>query len=221
MTIFRYQRIVSSPSSVVGGASAANAVSSLVTGSPAPLPVAAVSNSFPVWPQISRFDNDAVGANPQTIWLAPGVATSGQSAGFAAISNVFLLTLGLPVALSPNLVVAMSVFADNGVEARIQAFNFLGTAVPLVEIFPSNLNVPLKDGTVTDPNSENVATPPYGWQQVRFYSINTSGTFVGLGVQLVFSFEVLNYTTNGDANPGGLAFIADIYGDLPLVTPPG
>jgi hypothetical protein len=207
-----HSRISSNTASVVAASTAQNAVDALLAGTPTGFTVTTVTNPFPLWPQILRFNGDNVGANPQTIWVSPGTATPGQSIGFAAAAPPILLTAG---SILNDLKVNMTVFADNAVEARIQAYTVVNLPLLPTLIPTTNLNVPLTDGTITDPNAQNTPTPPFGWQNVRYYSTEAlPGAFVALGLQIVFSFQVLNYNDNGPANPAGLSFIADVYGDV-------
>jgi hypothetical protein len=208
--VFTHQRI-SSNTGVFAATTAQNAVDALLAGGPSPFTVTPVANPFPLWPNILKFNNDVDGSNPQAIWVAPGTATPGQTIGFAAATTIAITA---PLLLT-SLKVSMAVFADNAVEARVQAYTVTTLPVLPVLIPIPNLNVPLTDGTITDPNAENTATPPFGWQNVRYFSLETAPAQpIALGVQIVFSFQVLNYNDNGPANPAGLAFIADVYGDL-------
>lgn len=172
---------------------------------------------FPLWPQLTPFTNDnsaLAGAAPQTVWISP-TAAQGQKIGFAQQSSSFSVGLGIV----SDFVITLAVFSDNAVDARIQAFNTLGVVIP-VQLTASNLNVLLTDGENSDPSSQNVVTPPYNWQNVLYYTINATlpaSTLAALGVMFIISFDILNYLTNGDTNPAGIAFVADIYGDLPSV----
>jgi hypothetical protein len=215
MPFIQYARLVSSTLNMTAAATAQDAVDALIGGT-AINNVVPVANPFPVWPNILRFDSDTVGTDPTPVWAFPGVATQGQSIGFAVTTGPILLSVA-PIALTPNLFVDLAVFADNAVEARVQAYSVVDLGLPSL-LNVSNFNVALTDGNISDPSATNPVTPPYGWQNVRYYSAQGAAvSFVGIGIQIVISFQVMNYLDNGPVNPGGLSFIADIYGDLPLL----
>jgi len=203
------QRIVSSTGNVVTAANRAAAVTSLLAGG-APNAVN-VGNAPLIWPQISKFDNDNNAAfnsqpNPQFLWTQP-VPLPGETKGFAARSSNIPLSAGV----FGEFVIAMAVFADNAVTARIQASSDLSV---IIIPGPSNLNVDLNAGSL-NPNTGIFPDNhfPYNWQNVRFYTIPVSFGVLNanLNLSFVFSFEVANYVNNGATNTAGLAFVADIY----------
>ncbi|WP_019421441.1 hypothetical protein [Paenibacillus sp. OSY-SE] len=207
MPIIPIQRLTSSTANVVSAADKATAASLALAGA-APN-VVNVGNAPLIWPQLRKFDNDNTGfagvADPQAVWTQ-STFIPGETHGFAAVS----VTVPLTVGILNNFVIALTVFADNAVTARIQAVSTLG-----VSLFPvPGLDVDLNAGSLNPVTgiTTDVANP-YNWQNVRFYSIPASlGLIsVAIGVRFVFSFQVTNYLTNGAINTAGLAFSADIY----------
>ncbi|RAP74806.1 hypothetical protein [Paenibacillus montanisoli] len=205
MPLVAKQRITSQTSNVVFAATEAAAVTAALTGVGGS-PVVAVSNPFPFWPTIQKYANDnnptfGAAANPAYIW-SETPADPGESFGFAAISN------SIPTLFTDNqYVITVTVFSDNAHTLRISAYDDEGL------IPATNLNIFLNDGDTTSFNpSENGISPPYGWQNVRSYTINTIVS-VGIfdNVRFIISFTGVNYDSNGPENPAGLAFIADIY----------
>ncbi|WP_028546795.1 hypothetical protein [Paenibacillus taiwanensis] len=207
MPLIPIQRLTSSTTNVVSAADRATAVSNLLLGA---VPnVVNVGNAPKIWPQPSKFDNDntifSAAANPQFVWTQP-TFVPGESHGFAAAS----ITIPLTVGIVNDFLIALTVFADNAVTARIQAYSTLG-----ISLFPvPGLDVDLNAGSL-DPLTGLTTdiAPPYNWQKTRFYSVPASlGLIsVALGVTFVFSFQVSNYFTTGAVNTAGLAFAADIY----------
>jgi len=204
------QRIVSSTGNVVTGANRVAAVTSLLAGGAAN--AVNVGNAPLIWPQISKFDNDNNTAfnsqpNPQFLWTQP-VPLPGETKGFAARSSNIPLSLGA----FGEFVIAMAVFADNAVTARIQAVNQAGIVILPVPV--TGLDVDLNAGSL-NPNTGIFPDNhfPYNWQNVRFYTIPVSFGLLSaaLNLSFVFSFEVANYVNNGATNTAGLAFVADIY----------
>lgn len=207
MPLVPIQRLTSSTANVVSAPDRVTAVNSLLAGA-APN-VVNVGNAPTIWPQLAKFDNDntvfAAAPNPQFVWTQP-FFIPGETHGFAAAS----LTIPLTIGVVNDFLIALTVFADNAVTARIQAFSSLG-----INLFPvPGLDVDLIAGSL-DPTTgltTDVANP-YNWQNVRFYSIPASLGLINIniGVRFVFSFQVTNYFTNGAINTAGLAFAADIY----------
>lgn len=207
MALIPIQRLTSSTTNVVSAPDRVTAVNSLLAGA-APN-VVNVGNAPTIWPQLAKFDNDnttfAAAPNPQFVWTQP-TFIPGETHGFAAVSVTIPLTIGV----INEFLIALTVFADNAVTARIQAFSSLG-----IDLFPvPGLDVDLNAGSLNPVTgvTTDVANP-YNWQNVRFYSIPASLGLItlNLGVRIVISFQVTNYLTNGAINTAGLAFAADIY----------
>ncbi|CAH8717043.1 hypothetical protein M5W83_20465 [Paenibacillus thiaminolyticus] len=207
MPLIPIQRLTSSTANVVSAADRVTAVNSLLSGA-APN-VVNVGNAPLIWPQLAKFDNDntsfAAVPNPQFVWTQP-TFIPGETHGFAAAS----VTIPLQIGVVNDFLLALTVFADNAVTARIQAFSSLG-----INLFPvPGLDVDLNAGSLNPVTgiTTDVANP-YNWQNVRFYSIPASLGLISIniGLRFVFSFQVTNYLTNGAINTAGLAFAADIY----------
>ncbi|MBN3523163.1 hypothetical protein [Paenibacillus apiarius] len=207
MPIIPIQRLTSTTANVVSADTRANAAILALSGA-APN-VVNVGNAPLIWPEIRKFDNDntifSLAPDPQAVWTQP-TFIPGETHGFAAVSITVPLTIGIV----NDFLIALTVFADNAVTARIQAVSSLG-----ISLFPvPGLDVDLNAGSL-DPTTgvtTDVANP-YNWQRVRFYSIPASLGLINIsiGVRFVFSFQVTNYLTNGAINTAGLAFAADIY----------
>lgn len=212
MPLVPIQRLTSSTANVVSAPDRVTAVNSLLAGA-APN-VVNVGNAPTIWPQLAKFDNDntvfAAAPNPQFVWTQPAFIP-GETHGFASAS----VTIPLQIGVVNDFLIALTVFADNAVTARIQAFSSLG-----INLFPvPGLDVDLIAGSL-DPTTgltTDVANP-YNWQNVRFYSIPASLGLINIniGVRFVFSFQVTNYFTTGAINTAGLAFAADIYQNVLL-----
>ncbi|NMM51818.1 hypothetical protein [Paenibacillus aquistagni] len=207
MPLVPIQRLTSLTTNVVAADTRAGAVTALLAGS-APN-VVNVGNAPTIWPQPSKFDNDntvlAAAPDPQFVWTQ-NAFIPGETHGFAAASVTIPLTIGVV----NDFLIALTVFADNAVTARIQAFSPLS-----LSLFPvPGLDVDLQAGSLNPITgiTTDVANP-YNWQKTRFYSIPASlGLIsVALSVTFVFSFQVTNYLTNGAINTAGLSFAADIY----------
>ncbi|MBG9736806.1 hypothetical protein [Paenibacillus alvei] len=212
MPIIPIQRLSSSTANVVSAPDRATAAALALAGAPGN--VVNVGNAPLIWPELRKFDNDntifAAVPDPQAVWPTP-VFTPGESFGFAAVS----ITIPLSIGIFNDFLIALTVFADNAVTARIQAVSTLG-----ISLFPvPGLDVDLTAGSLNPVTgiTTDVANP-YNWQKVRFYSIPASLGLINisLGVRFVFSFQVTNYLTNGAINTAGLSFNADIYQATPI-----
>jgi hypothetical protein len=213
MPLVPIQRIVSTTSNTIGAANRAAAVTSALNGDAGN--TVDVSNTFAYWPLINKYDDDnnpsfGPSPNPQAVWTQiPPV--SGESHGFAVVSNVIPLSVGV----ANDFLIALTAFADNAHTLQIDAYN----AVTLGLISSTTLGVPLSAGSL-DPNSSNTTdtTTPYNWQRVRHYSILASlGLIaVAINVRFVISLEAVNYDSSFADNPAGVSFMADIYQDTLL-----
>lgn len=207
MPLVPIQRLTSQTTNVVAANTRADAVNFLLSGG-APN-VVNVGNAPAIWPQPSKFDNDntvlAAAPNPQFLWTQ-NAFIPGETHGFASVST----TIPLSVGVANDFLIALTVFADNAVTARIQAVSSLG-----INLFPvPGLDVDLVAGSLDPTTGVTTDTQfPYNWQKTRFYSIPASlGILsIAIGVRFVFSFQVTNYLTNGPINTAGLLFAADIY----------
>ncbi|RAP74808.1 hypothetical protein [Paenibacillus montanisoli] len=201
------QRITSQTSNVVFAANESAAIAAVLGGAAGN--TVAVSNPFPFWPKVQKYVNDnnpnfGGATNPAYVW-SETPADPSESFGFAVKFNNILT-----IAEDAEFVFAVAVFGDNAHSMRISAYN-----TDSLQLIPTqtNLNFLLNDGDTTSFNPpENVTSPPFGWQNVRFYTINASiGVTVFVNVTFVVSFVGVNYATNGPENPAGLAFFADLY----------
>ncbi|WP_195576041.1 hypothetical protein [Paenibacillus sp. 1001270B_150601_E10] len=213
MPLIPIQRLTSQATNVVAANTRIDAVNFLLSGG-APN-VVNVGNAPAIWPQPSKFDNDnnavlAAAPNPQFVWTQ-NAFFPGETHGFASVSATFPLTIGV----ANDFLIALTVFADNAVTARIQAVSSLG-----INLFPvPGLDVDLNAGSLDPTTGITTDTQfPYNWQKTRFYSIPASLGLVSIaiGVRFVFSFQVTNYLNNGPINTAGLAFAADIYQNVLL-----
>ncbi|RAP76804.1 hypothetical protein [Paenibacillus montanisoli] len=207
MPLTRRQRITSQTSNVVFAANEATAIANALDGDPGN--TVAVSNPFPFWPSINKYDNDnnnpfnAV-SNPVYVW-SETPADPGESFGFAVRSN----SIPLSLALGNEYLIALAVVSDNAHQVTISAYNAATLGLIATQ---TNLNFSLADGPLATGTTE--LSPPFGWQKVRFYTIPANlGVAVGVSLDIFFviSFTAVNYSSNGPDNPAGLAFIADIY----------
>lgn len=212
MPLLPIQRLTSSTANVVSAPDRATAVNSILAGA-APN-VVNVGNAPAIWPQLAKFDNDntsfAAAPNPQFVWTQPAFFP-GETHGFASVS----VTIPLSIGVVNEFLIALTVFADNAVTARIQAVSSLG-----IDLFPvPGLDVDLNAGSLNPITGITTdVSNPYNWQNVRFYSIPASLGLINIniGVRFVFSFQVTNYLPNGAINTAGLAFAADIYQSILL-----
>ncbi|PYI52129.1 hypothetical protein [Paenibacillus flagellatus] len=214
MPIVPVQRIVSRTNNVTTAPTVAEAVALLSGGA---ANVVDVGNAAAgLYPQLAKFagDNNPVFASspdPQVLWSQP-TFVPGERRAFATVSLPIPVLLAL--GLTANFIISMAVFSDNAVEARIQSFSNALLSLPIIPT-PNVLNAPLTAGNIANPDASMTVDNafPYNWQNIRFYTIpvNLSGIALLSSVSFLFTFDVLNYVSNGALNTAGLSFIIDIY----------
>ena len=204
------QRLVSNGTSVFIAADRTAAVAAAISGSGT---LATVVPRYVAWPGLERLTNDnnsffAPFGEPQCIWDT--TATDGQTRGFATASNPFTLTG------TSELAVSLAAFADNALEAQIDLVDAATSAIvsaPPLGVLLTDGSMDPASGTTTDIN------PPFNWQNIRFYSVN-SGAIPAGTYKVVVSFRGVNYNrASGTVNPAALAFVADVYSGRSSLAP--
>jgi hypothetical protein len=198
MPIVPIGRIVSDDTVVVRD-SAAEAVQALLDGAPSNAVVTGMVN--PSWPVLLQFNSPNNGdftkvPNPQYIWDEISTNHPGKRLGFAK-------SIPISARNGVSYVLHLFVLGDNAIKARAQLFS--------VKTPTEQLDI--TDGFLLDSSfdpSSGATTPPFEWQNVRYYSIAFQNT--SEGEQVIVSFEVQNYNA-GDFNPGMLMFVADLYSE--------
>lgn len=167
---------------------------------------ATVISQYPVWPNITKYNNDDTlfgNETPEYIW--DSTTTDNQVRAFAAFSG----GVGNPLPLT--LDVSLTVFADNAHVARLDVYDFQsGSPVYVTTLTPAVLT----DGSM-DANTGLVEIIPYNWQNIYIYRI-ASNPLPPLGIYVILaSFTVTNYlgpnppVTPG--NPAGIMFYGSIH----------
>ncbi|MCS7461534.1 hypothetical protein N0M98_15385 [Paenibacillus doosanensis] len=161
------------------------------------------------WPNLEYYAAEGL-ANPEYVWNDASPAAS-ETVYFAqAYQYTDLIVAGIT-----RLAVA-DTFTDNAHTLFIEEY----LNIPLVGITLETSVTPAggaPDGSLSDAGQAD--SPPFGWQNISKFS----GIYVPtLPVTIpalttyffVVSYEVVNYSTNGDVNPAGLQFIVELYNDL-------
>ncbi|MEK3854442.1 hypothetical protein [Cytobacillus sp. FSL H8-0458] len=184
-----------------------------------------VTNPYPFWPRLDNFLNDnnpnpsfSGAAQPQFIWNKPQ-ALPDEEVFFAVGSRL----IGINGLTAADFSVYLTSFADNAHQVEeIRLFQVDGNTPPfsytpvydLVNASPPAFTTaPLVDGPLVQPIEID---PPFGWQNVRYYSNSFSYTNPNATprtYQIIVVFRAKNYLIpmNINENPGGLAFHLDIY----------